>query len=265
MIEHSGIRYWTAGDARAPTVVCTHGVTLDHHAFAPQVPVLCDAGYRVVTWDLRGHGTSQPMGRSFGFRAAADDLCDVLDHAGADRAVLVGQSFGGFVAQELCRRTPQRVVALVLIGTPALGDRPAWPYMALQWMRPFALRLWPERHLRRVLPTFMSAQPDVQRYVAHATRSLSREALIRVTAAALEALGHHDPTIELHVPTLLARGEREDTVIGRMISGWAARDGQARCVVIRDAGHLANLDNQVSFNDTLLAFLREHQAFRPDG
>jgi pimeloyl-ACP methyl ester carboxylesterase len=137
--------------------------------------------------------------------------------------------------------------------------------MVLQGARPVALRLWPEAHRRRVLPTFMSAQPDVQRYVAEATQPLSKAALIRITAAALEALGHHDPMIDLGVPALPTRGEREDTVIGRMITMWAARDGQARCVVIRDAGHLANLDNPVAFNDALLGFLRQHQSFRPDG
>jgi 3-oxoadipate enol-lactonase len=84
------VPYWSVGDPVAPTVVWTHGATLDHDAFAAQVPVLCDAGYRVVSWDLRGHGESQPMGSSFSFGTAADDLIALLDDLGAAGAVLVG-------------------------------------------------------------------------------------------------------------------------------------------------------------------------------
>jgi hypothetical protein len=62
----------------------------------------------------------------------------------------------------------------VLVGTPSLGYRPPWPYLAPQRLRPAALRLWPDGHLRRALPRFMSARPDVQCYVARATERWTR-------------------------------------------------------------------------------------------
>lgn len=254
------IRYWSTGERRHGTVVCTHGASLDHDAFTAQVPVLRDAGYRVVRWDLRGHGASQPMARPFRLRDAADDLRAVMDDAGVERAALIGQSFGGFVAQELCRRASARVSALVLIGTPPLGRRPPWPYLALQRTRPLALRLWPEGHLRRVLPAFMSNGPEVQRYVARATSVMSKAGIIAVTETALEAFGFRDDEDAMAVPTLFTHGEREDPMVARMIASWVEVDRLSTRHVIPRAGHLANQDYPGAFNDALLGFLSDLRA-----
>lgn len=102
----STIHYWTVGEPGGPTVVLTHGATLDHGTYAGQVPALRDAGYRIITWAPRGHGLSQPMRERFSVDCTTEDLAVLLEEAGVDRAVLVGQSFGGLVAQELYRGRP---------------------------------------------------------------------------------------------------------------------------------------------------------------
>lgn len=253
------IRYWITGEPRNGTVVCTHGATLDHEAFSTQVPVLGNAGYRVICWDLRGHGASQQQVELCRFRDAADDLLAVMDDAGVERAVLLGQSFGGFVTQDLCRRVPERVASLVLIGTPPLGRRPPWPYFMIQRTRPLALRLWPEAHLRRLLPAFMSRDADVQRYVAQATRTMSKAGIIAVTEAALEAFGHRDDERAMPVPTLFTHGEREDPMVVRLIASWVGDDPMSERHVVPAAGHLANQDRPAAFNPVLLAFLASRQ------
>ena len=65
-LDRSGSRlhYWLAGPAAAPLVVLAHGMTLDHRMFEQQMPVLADT-YRVLAWDMRGHGRSQPAGDTF--------------------------------------------------------------------------------------------------------------------------------------------------------------------------------------------------------
>ncbi len=252
------IRYWTKGDAGAPAVVCMHGVTLDHGAFAAQVPALAAAGYRAVAWDMRGHGESRPAGdERFSIRLVAEDLGALLDAEGIDRAVLVGQSFGGSVAQYFHRLQPERVAALVLVGAPALGERMPRAQRIFGRARPFLLRLWPERHLRRTLPAFMSRNRDVREYVAEATRVLSKVDFIAVTEAALEGFSRYGPVTEVRAPVLVVHGENEEGWLVRMFRKWAARDARVRCAAVPDAGHLANQDNPAAFNELLIGFLRE--------
>jgi 3-oxoadipate enol-lactonase len=103
------IRYWTGGDA-GPTVVLLHGATLDHRAWDPQTEALVEA-FRVIVPDLRGHGESD--GR-FDFEEAVQDVLALLDQGCAAEVVLVGLSLGANIAQEVLRRDPDRVQAIVV-------------------------------------------------------------------------------------------------------------------------------------------------------
>ena len=77
----------TAGGAvRAAQVVLTHGAGGSHAAWFQQVPVLADAGYRVVTWDSRGFGCSTFASGTLGTAAAVADLVAILDATGIERA-----------------------------------------------------------------------------------------------------------------------------------------------------------------------------------
>lgn len=75
--------------------------------------------HRVVRYDARGFGDSPLPGGSFSF---VDDLCALFDHLGIERAALVGNSLGGMTALELALARPERVAALVLVGSPLRGQ-----------------------------------------------------------------------------------------------------------------------------------------------
>jgi 3-oxoadipate enol-lactonase len=261
--DGTAIHYWDEGADHAPTVVLTHGATLDHGAFAEQVPVLTAAGYRCITWDMRGHGASQPLpGNRFSLEQATEDLHALLDRAGVRHTVLIGQSFGGFVVQRVAAESPQSVVAMVLIGTPPFDREPIAAALPprdrmLNRSRPALLRIWPERHLRRILPAAMSTDPTVRRYVAQATSPMTKPAMEAVTRAALEGLTcrGQPPT----VPTLTTYGEREPnrwTV--DLIHERATRHNSLLAHAVPHAGHLANQDNPPAFNAALTEFLHQH-------
>ncbi len=85
------IHYDVAGPEGAPVVVFTHGIVLDRSTFDAQVAGLRDT-YRLVVWDMPGHGRSFPLpGGDFRFSVASACLIGLLDEIGAERAVLVGQ------------------------------------------------------------------------------------------------------------------------------------------------------------------------------
>lgn len=254
----SRLHYRLEGAPTGPLVVLTHGVMLDRRTFAPQIPALVAAGYRVLTWDIRGHGLSQPQGGELTIEVVADDLLAVLDDLGVGQAVLVGQSFGGMVVQRLLADHPARVSAAVMIGTPALGHRPGPVMRVLQRLRiPFA-RVWPYQSIRRMFVTMVTTQPEVRRYVDEASAIPSKETFLAVSQAAMDGyLG--DTEAPTHgVPVLLAQGEREERGVARALREWAEGETSARHAVIPDAGHLVNMDNPAGFNRALTAFLTEH-------
>ena len=78
--------------------------------------------FRLLVPDLRGHGES---GGSFEFDAAVLDLLALLDRSDGQHVVLVGLSLGGNLAQEVVRRVPQVVSAIVAAGHTSNLDNPA--------------------------------------------------------------------------------------------------------------------------------------------
>ena len=98
-------------------VVLLHGLTATRRYVVMGSKNLERNGHRVVMYDARGHGRSEPAD-SYGYDALATDLLAVLDDRGIDRAVLAGASMGAHTIVRFALEHPSRAAALVLI-TPA--------------------------------------------------------------------------------------------------------------------------------------------------
>jgi pimeloyl-ACP methyl ester carboxylesterase len=98
-------------------VVLLHGLTATRRYVVMGSKNLERGGHRVVMYDARGHGRSDPAG-SYGYGELADDLLAVLDDRGIDRAVLAGASMGAHTLIRFALEHPERAAALVVI-TPA--------------------------------------------------------------------------------------------------------------------------------------------------
>jgi len=121
-INGQWINYEDTGGTSAP-VVLAHGLLMDREMFAPQIEA-AKAGTRFITWDARGHGETENTNDAFSYWDLADDLKGLLDHLGVERAVIGGMSQGGFISLRFALKYPERVSALILIGTQAGVEDP---------------------------------------------------------------------------------------------------------------------------------------------
>jgi pimeloyl-ACP methyl ester carboxylesterase len=114
-----GIRFHYQDIGAGPALVLSHAIARD--IAQVQRYVGTPPGFRIVCWDARAHGLTQPIGppERLNFPSFADDLAALLDHLGIENAVLGGISMGAATSVAFCRRWPSRVRALILI-------RPAW-------------------------------------------------------------------------------------------------------------------------------------------
>lgn len=132
-IKHDRIQFCYELTGVGPVVVFCHGLTGDLEQSKQLVGSL--DGFRLLVWDARGHGRTQPVGPAEGFKfpVFAEDLAALLDHLKVKRAVIGGISMGAAVATCFAAHYPDRVRGLVLV-------RPAW----LERPLPQGLRLFPE-------------------------------------------------------------------------------------------------------------------------
>src|SRR5450759_2166894 len=119
-VDREGVRLagQEAGEGRP--VVLLHGLTATRRYVVMGSTALERSDHRVIAYDARGHGRSSPAGNpsAYGYDELVSDLEAVLDHAGAERAVLAGASMGAHTLLRLALSRPERVGGLVVI-TPA--------------------------------------------------------------------------------------------------------------------------------------------------
>lgn len=105
-----------------PLVLALHGgLGLAHDYLLPSMTALAASGYGVVLPDHPGNGRSRPVTSYPDMDGYADACVALMDEVAADRAVLLGHSYGGFIALQTALSHPGRVAGLVLVGTgPAM-------------------------------------------------------------------------------------------------------------------------------------------------
>src|SRR5213080_2128749 len=106
----------TGGDG--PPILLIHGLLMDWTMFEPQIEALRDR-YRVITPDLRGHGSSEHRAEDYTQWDLMEDHVALLDSLGIERAMWGGVSQGGFQSLRAALRHPDRVAGLILIDTQA--------------------------------------------------------------------------------------------------------------------------------------------------
>lgn len=246
------LHYWTGGKTDAPLVVFTHGATIDHHEWDATLPLVGEH-FRVLAWDLRGHGLSRPA--RFDFAEAVDDLLALLDRLEVWEATLVGHSLGGNLHQEFAFLHPERVRSLVMLDC-------TWNFMPLSasdrfWLKIAApmFKLYPHKTLINQSVAVSAISKDAQALMRTAMQQLSKEEFAHILLISTLCL-RDEPGYKIAKPLLLMMGDREATGnIRQAMPAWAQHEG-VELVVIPNAKHAANLDQPAIFHRTILDFLQ---------
>jgi pimeloyl-ACP methyl ester carboxylesterase len=228
------------------TILLSHGYSSTSRMWDGQVAALKDR-YRVVVWDMRGHGESDyPTDQSLYSEAlTVGDMLALLDAVGARKAIVAGLSLGGYMSLAFNATHPERVAALMLFDTgPGFKKdeaRAKWNETAHQRAASFDAR---------GLAALNTS--DEVRIVRHRDAS-------GLARAARGMLAQQDDRViqsldKITVPTLVLVGAN-DTNFLAATDYMAAKIRGSTKAVVPDAGHAANLHQPALFNQAVEAFL----------
>ncbi len=243
VLERGGgaLRYADLAGERRPMVL-THGAGMDHRMFDAQAHALHQAGHRVVSWDLRGHGGSTlAPGARFTAATALDDLVALIDHLGLDGPVLIGHSLGGNLSQALVRRIPGRACGLIVVdSTWNTGPLTAVERVLLRLAAP-SLTLIPATRLPGLMARASAVTPEAIAESEATFARMPKRVFLDVWRATVSLIDP-DPDYRTPVPLGLIRGDRDRTGnIATAMSRWARAEDVAEHV-IPGAGHVVTLD-----------------------
>ncbi|MBW3645339.1 MAG: alpha/beta hydrolase [Actinobacteria bacterium] len=266
-----------AGTGGRPLLL-VHGFGGAKEDFVEHLPALAEAGWHTVAPDLRGHGTSDAPAEedAYNLEVLGSDVVALADALGWDRFALVGHSMGGMAAQLAALAVPERIVALVLMGTghgPVEIDR-SLALASIEIVRsggmpalaeaiaalggsPFAS---PEgERARKTRPSPLGGDDIEASWAAFADAKLLASSPVMYTAMVPHMLDQPDRlgALEgLKVPTLVVVGEH-DTSFFEASRRLAATIPGARLVVLAGAGHSPQHEAPEAWRHAVLSFLEE--------
>ena len=233
-----------------------HAGIADRRMWRSHLPWLAGAGWRVIAPDLPGFGEHPASADA---PAPWDFLRAVLDELGVERAVIVGNSFGGAVALRLAVTAPERVRALVTISSPAPGMTPS-PQLEAAWTAETEAmeRGDIDAAVDAVVKAWLAldAPAELRRLVAAMQRrafELDPEGMLPQADDPVE----EDPgrLRAIAVPALVAAGEGDMPDFIQSARALADALPHASHQIIAGAGHLAPLETPGAFRELLTGFL----------
>ena len=254
----NGTAFELVGPPDAPLVVLIHGLGLNRRVWQWHVPTLAER-YRVLSYDLLGHGGSAPRSAAPSLRVFSEQLRNLLDYLAVHSCAIVGFSLGGMINRRFALDNPDRVWALAILNAPherspdqqekvearaakvAEGGSNATIESALQRWFTAGFR---ERHpqlLNEVREWRASADPG------------SYPGSCEVLATGVHELVRPDPPIDC--PTLVMTGEHDSGSTPEMARAIASEIPGARTIIVSDLQHMGFVEEPVRFNGPIIEFL----------
>lgn len=257
-ISQKGTAFELTGPAEAPVVVLVHGIGLTSRIWDRYVPVLAER-FRVLSYDLCGHGDSALPDQKPNLTVLSDQLCALLDELLIDRCAIIGFSLGGMINRRFAMDHPNRVTALVILNSP--HER-----------TPEAQKLVEERAAatnaggvaatidatleRWFTPAFRQSSAPIFDWVRSTVLANNAENFAQhrqVLASGVVELIRPVPAIT--APSLVMTCENDSGSTPDMSSAIAAEIPGARAIIVPDLQHLGLLEEPDQFCRPILQFL----------
>ena len=245
------------GPSGAPVVTLTHplGVTLalwDDHVTA------LTKRYRVLRYDVRGHGGSETPPGPYTLEQMAGDLFDLLDALGIAETHFVGVSMGGLIGMTAALTRPSRIKSLVLCDTTACygpGVRPMWEdRIRVAESEGMTAALVDRTMAIWFTEAFRTKRPEVVERIA----AMLRKSDPRGYAAAIRAIAFVDLSERIRAiicPTLVVVGEQDPGTPPAMARVIHERIPGAELLILPGAMHCAVAEDADRFLRALLDFI----------
>jgi 3-oxoadipate enol-lactonase len=247
--------YEVSGRADAPWLVFSNSLMTDLSMWDAQCRAF-GGTYRILRYDQRGHGRTQPPAGASTFDDLAGDLDAICAHVGVERAVVVGVSMGGVTALRLAQQYPHRVAGVVACDCQSFSPATAhtvWEERIRIAQESGMSGLAASTITRWFRPAFIArgghALADVQRMIL----ATSLDGFVSC-ARALQSFDIRPGLSHIAAPTCFIVGD-SDGVLPTVMREMNRALPSSSFAQIAEAGHLPNIEQPATVNHTLQAFL----------
>ncbi len=259
-LEHAKGRIAYDETGAGPLVLCVPSMGDMRGEYRFLAPQLSQAGYRVVTMDVRGHGESSTTWDDFSVAGVGSDIVALIRHLDQGSAVVIGDSMAAGATIWAAAEAPELLAGVILVG-PFVRSEPSVFSSLLfgaMFSRPWGPAMW-QWYYKTLYPT--QKPEDFTEYVRSLGKNLAErgrmEALQKMLAASKSASEQRLGRVK--APALVLMGTKDpDFKEPEVEARWVADKVSAQLHMIEGAGHYPHAEMPEVVAPLVLAFLAQH-------
>jgi len=250
------IHYFTTVDTTKELIVFLHPAFADHRCFDKQIDYF-SRDYSVLTIDLLGHGLSKVDKAKEKIDFSIHHIDSIIASEGYTKAHFVGVSMGTLIAQYYALNFPDKVLSLTILGGYDINadnkeiaraqraENVKWILKALFSMNSF----------RKYVSKVSVCRPEQQARFYEMAGLFTRKSF--TVMAGLGKVLQPRTQVKRNYPVLIMSGDKDLELALRMSKKWHVSEPQSKYVLMKDAGHCANMDKPEEFNEIVLSFIKQ--------
>ena len=247
-------------DTQKPVMVFAHGLLWNTQMYDKQVAYFQEH-YRCIAYDFRGQGQSQITNSGYDMDTLTEDTLALLAALHIEKCHFVGLSMGGFVAQRIAIKAPERLLSLILLETSA---DPEDPKNVPQYRKLVKAIRWMgiKRVSNKVMPIMFGSS-----FLADKSRKSERKewltmlqgnrkgGVIKATMGVIERSGTYDQLGAITTPTLIVVGNEDVATPYEKAERMHFAIKGSKLAIVKGAGHTATVEEPEQVNRIIGQFL----------
>ena len=252
------VSYIEEGSVNAPTIIFIHGFPLNKAMWNKQVGELKE-NYRVIAYDIRGHGNSNASDDDFSIELFVVDLLSLMDALKIDKTILCGLSMGGYIALNAIENYPERFNAIILCDTNCTDDVPEVKenrMKAIESIKVKGIEQYAGESLKKLFaPVSFSNHIEEIAVVKEMIMKTHKQSLFKTMHALAERKETCTKLHEIKVPVLIMVGKEDEITPPDKALSMQEKIKGSIIHILDHAGHLSNMENSREFNKQLKEFI----------
>jgi len=265
-VNNHTVSYTDEGPDNAPVIILIHGFPLNKSMWNKQVEVLIET-YRVIAYDVRGHGNSTSGTDDFTIELFVTDLIKLMDALKIEKAMLCGLSMGGYIALSAVENFPKRFGALILCDTNCIADTPEAKgkrMMSIESIQKNGLEQYANESLANLFaPESFVTNKEKIALVKEMIKGTSVQSLSNTLIALSKRKETCPGLANIHIPVLIVVGKEDKITPPEAALLMQKKIKGSKLNIIEHAGHLSNIENSYEFNSQLRKFISSVYKKRP--
>jgi len=261
-ITDSGTAWQISGPENAPVIALIHGLGLNRHIWQQHELMLAQE-YRVLNYDLYGHGDSARLPSKASLTLFSEQLLELLDAVAIDCCVLVGFSLGGMINRRFSLDHADRVSALVILDSP--HERGLDAQKLVEQRAADTASGGPGANLdttieRWFTPSYRSDHPQVIQQVRAWVMANDDDSYAQSRQVLAEGVVELiRPPIRIKKPALVMTCQNDSGSTVAMTHAIASEIVGAETIIVPGLQHMGLLESPGLFTEPILQFLRKAQ------